>query len=98
MERCSDPDGLFANITFGVPGDAMPGHPAWFSLPKGGPEHVALEIGDAAHATVRPGEPLALPALGTGERYDFAVRLREAGGPAGAGTFERGVRVDVEYR
>lgn len=98
VARCSDPDGLFANITFGVPGDAMPGHPAWFSLPQGGPEHVALEIGDAAHATVRPGEPLALPALGTGERYDFAVRLREAGGPAGAGTFERGVRVDVEYR
>jgi type 1 fimbria pilin len=94
---CSDPQGLIARMRFGVPGDAEPGHPEWFSLPPGAPPNVALELGGDGKAPMRPGAPIDLPALGTGGRYEFAVRLRETRPSAGAGRFSRPVRVEVEY-
>lgn len=97
VAACSDPEGLFAQIRFGLSGDALPGHPDWFSLPQGSPDHVALELARGDRQTIRPGEAFRLPAMGMGERYEFAVRLREAGGAVGAGRFERHVRVEVEF-
>jgi type 1 fimbria pilin len=97
VRACSDPDGLFAQMRFGLPGDALPGQPDWFALPQGAPDHVALELGREDRRTIRPGEAFRVTALGAGESYEFAVRLREAGGPAGPGRFERHVRVEVEF-
>ncbi|UPG90359.1 hypothetical protein L2Y96_00895 [Luteibacter aegosomaticola] len=97
VQKCSDPEGLFANVTFGERGDAVPAFENLFTLPNG-PEHVALEIAGPDHATFWPGTPRTLNAKGTGDRYEFAVRLRETDGPVGAGDFTRGIRVEVQYR
>jgi type 1 fimbria pilin len=97
VQKCSDPGGLFANVTFGEQGDAVPAFENLFSLPHG-PEHVALEIAGADYSTFWPGAPRTLHAQGTGDRYEFAVRLRETDGPVGAGDFTRGIRVEVQYR
>jgi type 1 fimbria pilin len=87
--------GLVAQFTFGVAGDAEPGHPGWFTL--AGPQNVALELGTKDKRTMSPGTPVPLNALGTGETYDFNVRLRETRATVRGGTFHRPVRVEVEY-
>ncbi|KJV35820.1 hypothetical protein VI08_07530 [Luteibacter yeojuensis] len=92
---CSDPLGLIATFRFGLEGDAEPGHPEWFTLK--GPVNVALELGTKDKRTMAPGREVSMNALGTGERYDFNVRLRETRPTVQGGTFQRPVRVEVEY-
>lgn len=87
--------GLIAQFRFGREGDAAPGFPEWFSV--AGPENVALELGDKDKRTMPPGMAVQRNGLGTGDRYDFHVRLRETRDTVRGGTFRRPVRVEVEY-
>lgn len=95
MESCSDPVGLVAQFRFGKAGDAEPGNPDWFTLP--GPENVAMELGNKDKNTISPGRAVQFNALGTGDRYDFNVRLRETRPTVRGGDFRRPVTVEVEF-
>lgn len=92
---CEDPKGLIARFTFGVPGDADATRPDLFWL--SGLVNVGLELGDDKKQNIAPARPVDLPALATGQRYDFFVRMRETRPTAGAGVFTRPVKVVVEY-
>ena len=87
--------GLIARITFGNPADADPLHADWFSLK--GPKNVALELGTKDFNTIAPGVPVEMNALGTGDAYQFHVRLRETRPTVVGGEFSRLVRVQVDY-
>lgn len=93
---CPDPAGLIARFTFGVPGDAAPGHPQWFSVPTG-PANVALQLGTSHHGNIAPAAPVSLAALGQGERYTFHARLKQSGSGVRGGRFSRAIRLMVEY-
>ncbi len=95
VKHCSDPVGLIARFTFGGAGDADATHPAWFSLR--GPKNVAMELGSKDRQTIAPGVPIEMNALGSGEAYDFNVRLRETKPTVEGGVFSRVIRVQVDY-
>jgi type 1 fimbria pilin len=93
---CKDPKGLIAGFTFGVAGDADSVKPELFSL--SGPKNVGLELANKDKQNIAPARTIDLPALGSGERFDFFVRMRETRNTVEAGVFTRPVKVDVEFR
>lgn len=95
VDHCVDPVGLIARVTFGTRADADTLHADWFSLR--GPKNVALELGTKDFKTIAPGVPVEMNALGTGDAYEFHVRLRETRPTVVGGEFSRLVRVQVDY-
>lgn len=96
VEKCAEPVGMIANFTFGTPADADPVVGGLFSL--SGPENVGLELAnDDKKVLIRPGEPFAANALGTGRSYEFNVRLRETRPTVRGGDFHRPVVVQVDF-
>lgn len=97
VASCSHPSGLIARFTFGVTSDASPGNAAWFSLPPGGPERVAMQLGTHDLRNIAPATPVSLNALGNGQRYTFHARLKQTSPNVRGGRFSRHLRLMVEY-
>lgn len=92
---CKDPGGVIARFTFGEGSDGYGPQKDLFSL--NGPRYVGLELGNRDKQNIKPGVSIELDALGTGERFDFFARMREANGTVQAGQFTRPVKVNVEF-
>jgi type 1 fimbria pilin len=92
---CKDPKGMIARFVFGQGSDGYGPQKDLFSL--SGPANVGLELGNRDKQNIKPGVAIDLPALATGERFDFFARMREANGTVQAGRFTRPVKVDVEF-
>jgi len=98
MEQCDDPLHVIADITFGVGADADRSDGDLFALNAGGAQGVGIEIQGPGNVPIIPGQMTSLPAIATGQAFDFRARYQRTTASAMAGAANKAVTVTVDFR
>ncbi|WP_165488681.1 fimbrial protein [Dyella terrae] len=98
--NCSDPGGVFADITFGFAHDADADDSTLFAMPTGKVKGVGIEVAqdNVDSTSFVPGVKGTMPAVSTGNHYKFKARLKRTTAALQAGSFRRATIVMVEFR
>jgi type 1 fimbria pilin len=98
MEQCDDPLHVIADITFGLGSDADRSDGDLFAVNAGGAQGVGIEIQGPGNVPIVPGQMTSLPAIATGQAFDFRARYQHTPAAVTAGAANKAVTVTVNFR
>jgi type 1 fimbria pilin len=96
--ECDDPQHVIADITFGTGADADQIDGSLFALNAGGARGVGIEIQGPGNTAIVPGQVTSLPAVATGQAFDFRARYQRTTAAVMAGVANGAMTVTVEFR